>query len=233
MNRSVQLALALLVVPIIAADKPAPRTAKEALRAFNDLIGSWRGTGMPEGTQAQKRQGFWTETLAWAWQFRKDDACLNVTFAKGKYFTKGSLRYLPAEDRYQLTLQNTDKQALVFVGPLKDKVLTLEREDVKKRETQRLVLTLLHENRFLYRFEVKSANQGGFRRLYQVGATKEGVTFASKGDNAPECIVTGGLGTMKLTYKGKDYYFCCTGCRDAFKDDPEKYLKEYEAKQKK
>ncbi|HDQ25721.1 MAG TPA: YHS domain-containing protein [bacterium] len=26
-------------------------------------------------------------------------------------------------------------------------------------------------------------------------------------------------------YKGKTYYFCCAGCPEAFKKDPEKYIK--------
>ena len=36
----------------------------------------------------------------------------------------------------------------------------------------------------------------------------------------------------KVTYKGKDYYVCCSGCRDEFKANPEKYIKEAEAKAK-
>ena len=54
------------------------------------------------------------------------------------------------------------------------------------------------------------------------------MSFASV-DEGPECVVSGGHGTMSTTYKGKTYYFCCTGCRDAFADNPEKYIKEYEA----
>ena len=68
--------------------------------------------------------------------------------------------------------------------------------------------------------------------MYQVGATKEGVAFAS-GDGKPECIVSGGLGTTKLEYKGKTYYVCCSGCRDAFNDNPEKIIKEFEERKKK
>ena len=70
-----------------------------------------------------------------------------------------------------------------------------------------------------------------FAPVFQVGATKEGVEFAGD-DGKPECVVSGGLGTMPVTYKGKTYYVCCTGCRDAFKDDPEKFIKEAEAKAK-
>jgi YHS domain-containing protein len=36
---------------------------------------------------------------------------------------------------------------------------------------------------------------------------------------------------MSTTYKGKMYYFCCTGCRDAFKETPDKYIKEFEERQ--
>ncbi|MEA3375920.1 MAG: YHS domain-containing protein [Chloroflexota bacterium] len=30
----------------------------------------------------------------------------------------------------------------------------------------------------------------------------------------------------KAEYKGKTYYFCAPGCKVAFEEDPEKYLKE-------
>jgi len=111
-------------------------------------------------------------------------------------------------------------------------VLTLDRTDGPTGEDQRLVFSLLHPNRHLYRFETRATGSPlGFEKKYQVGATKEGVPFADV-PKGPECIVSGGTGTMKLTYKGKDYYFCCSGCRDEFKADPEKYIKEAEAKAK-
>src|SRR5947199_69793 len=82
----------------------------------------------------------------------------------------------------------------------------LARHDDKKKETQRLVFRLLHANRFTYRYEVKAEGREDFTRLYEVGVTKEGVAFAGKGDNNPECVVSGGLGTMAVSYKGKTYY---------------------------
>jgi hypothetical protein len=227
------LAVTLLLVgwPALAAD-PSPRRPKEALQAFNDLIGTWRGTGQPEGTRAEKQRGFWTETLTWEWQFKGDDAWLTVAFDKGKHFAQGELRYLPGKDQYQLTVRTPAKETLTFIGPFREKRLTLERADGQKRETQRLILTLLHDNRFLYRYEVKAADRPQFTRLYQVGATKEGVPFA-QGETGPECIVSGGLGTIKVTHKGETYYVCCSGCRRAFQDEPEKYIKEYEDKKAK
>jgi len=32
-----------------------------------------------------------------------------------------------------------------------------------------------------------------------------------------------------VDYKGKRIYFCCSGCIEEFKKDPEKYLKKMEA----
>ena len=33
---------------------------------------------------------------------------------------------------------------------------------------------------------------------------------------------------MTISYKkAKTYYVCCGGCRDAFNDNPEKFIKEY------
>src|SRR5207245_1880142 len=113
---------------------------------------------------------------------------------------------------------------------LKGDLLDLERQDETSKETQRLTLTLLHGTRFLYRYEVKPQERSFFRRVYMVGATKEGVAFAGPGNTNPECVVSGGLGTIRVSHKGETYYVCCTGCRDAFNDDPEKYIKEFQAK---
>jgi hypothetical protein len=214
-----------------AADAPARRPAREALKPFNDLIGSWRCTGTPEGSRDQKQKGFWTETAAWSWQFKGADAWLTATIDKGKHFTRGELRYLPDKDAYKLTLTTPDKESLDFVGKLDDGRLTVTREDDKAKETQQLVISLLHANRFVYTYSVKPEGKSLFTKLYQVGCTKEGVDFAT-GDGKPECIVSGGLGTRTVTYKGQTYYVCCSGCADAFKEEPEKYIKEYEEKKK-
>jgi Cu+-exporting ATPase len=42
----------------------------------------------------------------------------------------------------------------------------------------------------------------------------------------PVCGMTVSKATAKATYeyKGMTYYFCCSGCKDKFAKDPEKYL---------
>jgi len=223
----------LLLAPLGRADDaPARRSPREALQAFHDLIGSWRGTGLPEGSRAEKQRGAWNETIRWEWQFKKEDAWLKVVFDKGKHWADGELRYLPDRDLFQLTLRTPDKETRRFEGPLKERTLTLERADADTGEMQRLVFRLLHDNRYLYQYEVKAAGKASFKRLYEVGATKEGVPFATAGTGGPECIVSGGLATIKVSYKGQTYYVCCSGCKDAFLEDPEKFIKEHNDKQK-
>jgi hypothetical protein len=216
----VGIALILLSHNATAQDKTPPR---QALQVFNDLIGAWRCTGTPAGAQ----KGFWVETMTWEWQFKGDDAWIKIDFAKSRHFLSGTLRYVPAKEHFALTLQTLAKETRTFTGTLDKRVLTLEGAVGDNKE--RLVFTLLHANRFLYREEVRTGDRPVFTRLYQVGATKEGVPFAL-GDGKPECIVSGGAGTMPVSYQGNTYYVCCSGCRDEFVANPEKYIKEYNQK---
>jgi hypothetical protein len=225
------LVLFLLIGFTLAADASDKQTPKQALQALNDLIGNWRGTGEPNGTREEKQRQFWQEKISWEWRFKGKDVYLRAAFDKGKHFSAAELRYLPDKERYQLTATTPAKEKLVFEGTLDKKRLTLERTDEKKKESQRLIMALLHFNRYVYRYEVKAAERNSFKEIYHVGATKEGVEFAGD-DDKPECVVSGGLGTMPVTYKGKTYYVCCSGCRDAFRDEPEKYIKEFEARKK-
>jgi hypothetical protein len=229
--------LPLLLLPFlvlaapISGDEAPKQTSRTALQPFNDLIGSWRGTGEPsQGTREEKQRNFWQETIRWEWHIKGDDAWLKLDLEKGKYFTSGELRALPQPNSYRLILKTVGGETQAFDGTLKEKRLTLERLDEKTKTTQRLVISLLHSNRYLLRYETKGADQFAYTPVWMVGATKEGVAFAG-GDDKPECVVSGGLGTMPVMYKGKTYYVCCGGCRDAFRDEPEKYIREYEERQ--
>ncbi len=52
-----------------------------------------------------------------------------------------------------------------------------------------------------------------------------------KGNPQTICPVEGGKIDKNIytDYQGKRIYFCCSGCIDSFKKDPEKYLKQMEA----
>jgi YHS domain-containing protein len=76
-------------------------------------------------------------------------------------------------------------------------------------------MLMLHERR----------RQGStfYSRVAGIGFTRSGTRLATA-NIGPLCIVTEGKGTSKVTYKGKTYWVCCSGCRDAFLDDPEGVL---------
>jgi hypothetical protein len=211
------------------------KTTKEALQGFQELIGPWRATGEPgTGTAAEKAKGFWKETISWSWKFKGDDAWLTFTAEKGKHFTAGELRSL-GDDKFRLLLTGTDGKPQSFEGKLtnKGRRLVADRVDKDRAEDARLTLSLVGDIRYQYTLETKPLDRKLYSKVFQIGATREGESLAKAAkSNAPECVVSGGLGTTRVTYKGETFYVCCSGCAEAFKDNPEKYIAEFKAKKK-
>jgi hypothetical protein len=227
----VAFVLVLFLGFLWAADKEEP-SAKTALQALNDFIGDWNGSGGPEKARPEARE-IWRETVSWSWRFKGNDAWLTMTVKNGKYFKSGEVRYLSDKKRYQLTALDKNDKKVTYDGNLKDGYLILERVDPATKETQRLTMyTAADGVRFIYRAAHKADGRTLFTKDYQVAFTKEGENLAAK-EKKVECPVSGGLGTMAVSYNGVTYYVCCSGCRDAFNENPEKYVKEFEAKKKK
>jgi YHS domain-containing protein len=223
------------IAATMSADPPAAaKSPRAALQAFGDLIGAWNGTVTPAGPREEAAKNFWTEKMTWEWQFKDKDAWLKVDFQKSKYFTGGEMRYVPDKDNFTLALTDLKNQKITFVGNVETrdttKILTLVHDGDK--ESQRLVFTFLHDNYIRYRYEVKPDGKQLFSKKWDSGARKEGVAFAA-GDGKPECVVSGGAGTIAVSYMGKTYYVCCSGCRTEFNESPAKYVQEYEAKKAK
>jgi len=230
MPRFLPLVVLFIALPTLAGE-PAKPDPREALKPFQGFVAPWKGTGVPDGTREEKQKGFWTEIVTWAWHFEKGDATLIAKFDGGRFFTRAELRPL-GNDRFRFTADSVDKEKLVFEGEFKDGRLTVERTDDKTKETQRLTFRLLHANRVVYQYETKADGKTLFARKYQVGLTNQNEPFANSGSAEPECVVSGGKGTIQVSHNGKTYYVCCTGCRDEFKAEPEKYIAEFEAKKK-
>lgn len=221
------LSLCWLAVGLGADPVEKPGSAKEALQRVNTLVAPWKGTGFPDGTREERNKGFWTEKSEWAWAFTGDQTSLKWTIAEGKYYRGGELRYLLKPQEYELRLTAVDKSEQVFRGSLtfgkqKEAMLVFERNT--ETEVQQLTFTLLHSNRHLYQLATKPKDAKAFTRFWQVGATKEGEPFAETA-KGPECIMSGGRGTISVSFQGKTYWVCCSGCKDEFNSDPEKYIK--------
>jgi hypothetical protein len=204
-------------------------TAKEALQEVQSFVGAWKGNG----TLERDKNAIWKENAVCSWKFKDKDSWLIVDFKDSKFFKSGELRYLTDKKLYQLTLTDKKDQALVFQGELKKSTLILERLDPATKETQQLKLNSADDgDRLVLAYWVKAENRTAFNQEWRIGMTREGVKVAG-GKKGPECVVTGGLGTIAVKFKDATYYVCCSGCRDAFYENPAKVIAEYEANKKK
>lgn len=200
--------------------------AKKALQEVQDFIGLWK----LEGTQkVGAKTDAWKEDVRWGWKFKDGDAWITVEFAegKGKYFKSGELRYDLAKKKYLLTLAPADKGAdQVFEGELARGALKAERKDAKTGDVYRVTMNTLAEGvRFAFKYEKQDGGKGLFSNVYALNGNKDGESLAGAGKKAPECVVSGGAANIAVSYNGKTYYVCCSGCRDEFNANPKKYAK--------
>jgi ribosomal protein L24E len=227
------LALSCFSVSVWAADTPnAADQAKEkkALQEVGDFVGEWKGNA--EGKTAGKNT-LWKENYAFGWKFKDGHSWMSVGVDGGKYFKSGDLKYNLEKKLYTLEIKDKDDKPLSFTGELKKGRLVLERKDEKSGDIHRLNLNTAAEGvRLVFSYEVQTGGKGLFSTVYKVAANKEGESLAG-GGKKNECVVTGGLGTMTVSYNGKTYYVCCSGCRDEFNANPKKYVDEFEKKNKK
>lgn len=197
--------------------------AIEPLKPLAPFIGTWKGSGTLETGEKSK----WAETLDVFWVFTDKETYLRVKFSESPFFSEWEIRAV--DKKFHLTAKPAKGSSYTYLGELKEKQLILERK-IETDRFERLVINLLHDNRMTYRIEEQKRAGALFVKKIVVGITKEGVPFVDIGRAERECIVSGGLGTMTVTYEGKTYYVCCSGCRDEFKRDPVFYIKEWEKK---
>lgn len=224
---ALSLSTALLVAASAADEKG---DAKKALQQVGDYIGEWKGNGE---TKAGGKSALWKETLSWSWKFKGGDAWLALDVKGGKYVTAGELRYDPQAKLYRLTLTDMARKERTYEGKLARGRLALSHKDTSNGDLHRVtVYTLADGARMIVQSEVQAKGKGLFTDVFKVAANKEGESFAGGGGKKNVCVVTGGLGAMPVSYLGKTYYVCCSGCRDEFNADPKKYLDEFEKTRK-
>ena len=226
--RSLIAVIAVFAALFVSADdapsgKPAASSEKAALAAFNGLIGDWRGAGQ---IRRGSNQGAWTETAGWVWDF-ENGVAVRYDVADGPHVKTARLTYDPESQQYQLLVTLPDDSTRTYAGALEKDKLIVESAPDAAGEVHRLTLTQLNEKRTLVLFEKRREAQKSWQRVAEVGYTREGTRLAESDSTGPECVVTGGLGTIPVSYNGKTYYVCCSGCKQAFDADPEGVLAEY------
>jgi YHS domain-containing protein len=224
----------------VRADQPEDTERRDipaALAPLEFLVGSWKGPGVLKNNPAERFRG-WTETHTWAWVFAKGrPVALSVSIRGGKLFERATLTHDDSQNRYRLEGKAPGAagqgQTIVFEGNLDSsgKLLTLERKG--KAGQERLTIRA-NSNYIRYTLVLEDKEEGAvlFKPRIEVGLTKEGESFAAGSTVAARavCIVTGSAASMTVSYQGQTYPICCTGCRDEFNDNPEKYLKKLSLK---
>ncbi|MES2791554.1 MAG: hypothetical protein V4719_18190 [Planctomycetota bacterium] len=212
-----------------------------ALQPLQIMLGKWRGT------TNQKFKGFSVmEELEWIWDFRTDRAqpALIVKSDKSPYIREGRLTYLPQQQLFQFQVKNPEGVQHVLQGKFERDPEEFTGDDNKPQRSYKLVLTEAEpqageawkvaldqqeNNRYLVQFSRKRGS-GQFQLADTIGTQRMGTSFAASDEDYGEkkCIISGGLGTSTVSYNGRTYWVCCSGCQAAFNDDPKRWLAKME-----
>jgi hypothetical protein len=225
------LVLGALTLGVAGDSTPLPQqTVIAELQPQQYLIGQWRGVGQVRRGSAQ---GAWQETGAAVWELTKDRTGIRWTATDGKLWKAALLTVQPGDRPLVLLLTLPDDAVREYRGQRDGDRLVFESAADSRKEVHRATFTPLGENRVTVLFEKRGEQQSFYQRVAEIGFQRAGTRLAATDGNGPECVVTGGLGTIAVTHNGQTYYVCCTGCRDAFNDDPQGILAAWAERQRK
>jgi hypothetical protein len=219
-----------------AADRAKDAAAdKRALAPLQAYVGAWRGVGQ---LKRGSNQGAWTEASEWAWRFKEGQAELRGTLEHDKFFRLLQLQPGDGPGRFVLLATpadgagGEDVEPKRFLGKVEDDALVMTADESDPEKPARISMRLVAGGDRMVVLVEKRLGENVYARLAEVGSTRKGSSFAKAVASGPECVVTGGLGTIAVEYMGKTYYVCCGGCRDAFNDDPAGVLEDYRQRKK-
>lgn len=216
---------------------------KKALKPIQVVLGPWHAI-------IDKTKSY--EDLQWVWDWKTDrtqPALAMATKEEGTYFKTARLTYLVEDEKFQLTLTDKDGKQRLLQGvftveptdkPGEDKKQTPQRtyklqltETGDAKDRWQIVMNQQDNNRYL--FELSQFRGSRFVRFDTMASQREGTSFALDDSDYKDrtCVISQGLGTTQVSYKGKSYWVCCSGCKAAFEEDPEKWIAKFEAMQTK
>ena len=210
------------------------------LRPLQVWLGQWRGTTRRE------YEGFKAvDNHEWVWDLQTDPTspALVLDSDKSPYLRSARLTWIPEDSRFLLTAVDAEGTSRDYDGIYSDPVHEVvgpdeklhrvfkleftEQTDLEKSGSESWQLAFAQQENNRYLLEVsKQRGSAGFRRYDTVSTQREGTSFAiSDSDYGDKtCIISQGLGTISVSYKGKSYWVCCSGCKAAFEENPEKWI---------
>lgn len=206
-----------------------------ALKPVQIMLGKWQGL---------IRNASRSEVHDWVWDLKTDPLfpALVLSIPEGEFFTNARLTYDPRIEKFLMTTVDDEDVKRTFTGEFIAEPKDVPSEDGKTVErTFQLELTedsdagrgtryqyifkQQHNNRYLVDVN-RARGKAKFRQFDVIGSQRDGVSFAKADDDYGDktCIISGGLGTSTVTYKGRTFYVCCSGCKAAFDDEPERWI---------
>ncbi|MFY9253656.1 MAG: hypothetical protein WAO83_09385 [Fuerstiella sp.] len=223
------------------ASKLAPeqkiKTIMQKLKPLQVMLGQWRGT------TRRDYDGFKAvDNHEWIWDLQTDpnQPALKAASDKSPFIKQARLTWNVDTSKFELTATDQEGNSRKYEGDYTDPVHEIVGPDDKLHRVFRMELTQTNDslaatggehwqiafaqqenNRYLLEVAKRRA-QAPFRRYDTVSTQREGTSFAlSDSDYGDKtCIISQGLGTTAVSYKGKTYWVCCSGCKAAFEEDP-------------
>jgi hypothetical protein len=214
----------------------------EALQPIQTLLGNWRGTTRREIGDFKA-----IDEPTWVWDHRTDrnHPALVMASDKGVYIRKARLTWIGGETPFQMTVTDPAGHERVLEGSFTEPPEQFQEAGSQAQTRFKMLLTevggdgkdrwqlvLNQQNNDRCLVELSRARGDGFVRFDTVGQQRQGTSFAlsDTGYGEKKCIISGGLGTIQVSYQGKSYWVCCTGCEAAFNEDPAGWLAEAKKK---
>ena len=217
------------------------------LQPLQILLGQWRGT-----TRREFQNFKAVDNHEWVWDLRTDAKrpALTIESDKSPYLKKGRLSWDVERQKFILTSTDAAGTERKYSGDFAEPVHEIVGGDDKLHRVFRLELNQdagtegsefwqlafaqQENNRYLLEIAKRRGN-ADFARYDTVSTQREGTSFALSDTDYAEktCIISEGLGTTEVTYKGRSYWVCCSGCKAAFEEDPETWITRAAAREKK
>lgn len=218
------------------ADRQHRETCVRILQPLGVLVGEWKGVGQPRrGSNA----GAWSEKAQAAWKFDESHSGLHLNFEPGQHYK--SVKFSVAKN-------TTTPEVSILLSKGETVILTRNDESTTDKTSKdiawvfesspdtlpqtRCTVRVISDIRVAMLFEEKPTSQASYRRFAEIGLTRAGARLASGNTGERQCIVTGGLGTIKVSHEGKTCFVCCEGCQQAFDADPAGTIAAYQERLK-
>lgn len=204
----------------------------KAIEPLNILIGQWNTTTRTKGAGEAE----WIIDPKTA----RTQPALKMAADGHPYFKEARLTFDVAKNVFRMNATDVDGQERNYEGIYVQKpqlapgdngklqrTFKLRLDEVGNDDARKLVAVVFNQqenNRLLMEVHRRVGNRVDIQDTVanQRKNTSFALSDADYGDR--ECIVSQGLGTTAITYMGRTYYVCCSGCDAAFKDNPEYWI---------